>query len=185
MKKVLMIREISEDYFRLPLEEYTLTFDGGLYSQYHYLNQFKKIKSKKIFFISTGLISTGYQSNKFVTYQEAHKKFFKSGDTEDFVTLDQIKEMKEKYGFEIGSHGHIPLDLQDKKISIVNLLMSLKKDSEIMITFFQSKLKIRPTCFCFPYNNEIFGYRRMLKNLGYVNFYGKERIDIKSLIKGK
>ena len=42
-KPVLMIHSIRPEYFELPLENYILTFDDGLYSQYHYYNKFKEM----------------------------------------------------------------------------------------------------------------------------------------------
>lgn len=182
MKKVLMIHEIREEYFKLPLENYILTFDDGLYSQYSYLKEFERIKTEKIFFISTGIICRGYQSSNFVPCYEAHRKFFEEKNSEDYLTIDQLLELKFTSGFEIGGHGHGHLDFRDNKDNIVNILMILKKDTENMQSFFSRELRIRPTKFCFPYNREIWGYRRMLINHGYTDFYGSERIDINSLL---
>jgi len=184
-KQVLMIHEIKEDYFKLPLANYVLTFDDGLYSQFYYLKEFERIKTEKIFFISTGIICKEIQSAKFITCQEAHRKFFEEGRTEDYLTLDQLLELKHTSGFEIGGHGHRHLDFREINDNIVNVLLKLKRDTEDMQNFFSKDLKIRPTKFCFPYNKEVFGYRRMLKNNGFTDFYGSERIDINSLLEQK
>ena len=178
-----MIHEIKEEYFDLPLEDYILTFDDGLYSQYYYLAEFEKIKTEKIFFISTKIICKGFQSNETPPCYEAHRKFFEEGKTEDYMTLDQLLEIKSKSYCEIGAHGHGHLDFRNSEDNIVNKLIRLKRDTEDMQAAFSKDLKIRPTKFCFPYNLEVFGHRRMLKNFGYTDFYGSERIDIESLLK--
>jgi len=49
MKPTLMIHEVQDFYLDLPLEDYILTFDDGLYSQFQYWNHFKKLKTEKIF----------------------------------------------------------------------------------------------------------------------------------------
>lgn len=182
MKKVLMIHEIKEEYFNLPLEDYILTFDDGLYSLFHYKKEFEKIRTEKIVFISTNIICRGYQSSKFVPCYEAHRKVFEEKNYEDYLTIDQLLEIKHTHGFEIGGHGHDHLDFRNSKDNIVNTLMRLKRDTENMQNFFSGELKIRPTKFCFPYNLEIWGYRRMLMNSGYSQFFGSERIDIESLL---
>jgi hypothetical protein len=56
MKPILMIHEIRDWMFDLPLHNYVLTFDDGLYSQYYFLDKFKTIDTEKIFFISTGIL---------------------------------------------------------------------------------------------------------------------------------
>lgn len=182
MKDILMIHEIKEEYFKLPLEKYILTFDDGLYGQFFYLKEFDKIRTEKIFFISTGIICRGYQSGTFVPSAEAFRKYKEEGKTEDYLTIDQLLELKHNNGFQIGGHGHAHLDFRENEDNIVNILIKLKKDTESMQTFFSKELKIRPINFCFPYNKEIFGYRRMLLNQGYTHFYGAERIDINTLI---
>jgi len=48
-KKVLMIHEVTENLFNLPLENYILTFDDGLYSQYYHFKHFESIDTEKIF----------------------------------------------------------------------------------------------------------------------------------------
>ena len=65
MKPVLMIHEITEKLFDLNLEDYTLTFDDGLYSQYYHYDKFKSINTDKIFFISSNILCEGIQSTEF------------------------------------------------------------------------------------------------------------------------
>ena len=56
MKPILIIHEFEERFFDLPLDQYILTFDDGLYTQYVFLEELKKIKTKKYFFISSGIV---------------------------------------------------------------------------------------------------------------------------------
>ena len=166
MKKILEIHEIKKEYFGLPLEDYVLTFNEGLLNQYGHLKELRKIKTEKIFFIATGAITKDPQNRN----KRKH------------MSLDQILEIKHMSHFEIGAMGHGLLDYRKNKDNIVNILMRLKKDSEEMKNFFSKELRIKPTKFCFPFNNEIFGYRRMLRDQGYTDFYGADRIDIDSLL---
>ena len=105
MKPVLMIHEVREWMFNLPLERYTLTFDDGLYSQYHYYPEFAKIPTEKIYFISSGIVCSGHQSTEFPACQDAHKKAF-AGNYEDYMTVPQIKELMQDPLVEIAAHSH-------------------------------------------------------------------------------
>jgi peptidoglycan/xylan/chitin deacetylase (PgdA/CDA1 family) len=53
---VLMIHDLSEAHFRLPLDRYSLTFDDGLYSQYYYYPLLKAHPRPRTFFITPSLI---------------------------------------------------------------------------------------------------------------------------------
>ena len=78
MKPILMIHEFKEEFFDLPLEEYILTFDDGLYTQYVFLEELKNIKTKKYFFISSDIVCPENieQNDEYITCNEAHKKAF-------------------------------------------------------------------------------------------------------------
>ena len=56
-KPVLMIHEFSEFMLSLPLEDYILTFDDGLYTQYIHFDKIRELNTDKIFFISTGIVA--------------------------------------------------------------------------------------------------------------------------------
>lgn len=180
-KPVLMIHEIRENFFNLDLENYILTFDDGLYSQYYFYNRFSEINTKKIYFISTDVICEGKQSMNFPTCIEAHSKAFK-GNKEDYMTLDQIKFLMEQPNVEIGahSHTHTRLSLFD---SLYEKTEYIKKDTETMLEWFEKNLKFKPTKFCFPYNDDFSGmYKSLLKKYNFNEFYGNERLDINQLI---
>ena len=57
--ETLMIHDIRQDYFKIELDYYTLTFDDGLFSQYYYFPQFRQYRSEQIYFITTAFIKTG------------------------------------------------------------------------------------------------------------------------------
>jgi len=182
MKPILMIHEICEDIFNLPLENYTLTFDDGLYSQYYYYPRFQNILTEKIFFISSNIICNGKQSKEFPSCSIAHKKAF-SGNKEDYMTLDQIKELIKDPLVSIGGHSHSHIRL-DNFLKITEKLSYIKKDTELMIGWFQSNLGFIPTKFCFPYNDEGFNgiYKKVLGQYGFTDFYGRGRIPIEKLL---
>ena len=180
-KPVLMIHEVNELMFELPLAEYTLTFDDGLYSQFYYFNRFKEIPTKKIYFISSGIVCNSLQSTDFPTCQEAHKKAF-AGNKEDYMTLIQIKELMKDPLVEIGGHSysHTRLGIYPK---IIEKLNYIKTDTDRMISWFDENLGFKPTAFCFPYNEDYQGiYKQVLKTYGFEDFYGKERKSIESLL---
>lgn len=180
IKPVLMIHEIRDWMFELPLEQYTLTFDDGLYSQYYYFERFKSIPTEKIYFISSDIICSGKQSIDFPACRDAHKKAF-SGNKEDFMTIDQIKELMRDPLVSIGGHSHAHNRLSNYN-KIVEKIQHIKTDTEAMIEWFKSNLDYVPTRFCFPYNDDYEGmYPALLKTFGFKEFYGHERTPIETL----
>ena len=59
MKPYLMIHDWRREYFDLDLDQYRLTFDDGLFSQYYYFPLLKNHPDKLIFFITTSFIKPG------------------------------------------------------------------------------------------------------------------------------
>lgn len=180
MKPVLMIHEIREWMFSLPLHNYILTFDDGLFSQYYFLDQFKKIETDKIFFISTNIVCPEpiKQSLDFPRCDEAHDIFFSSGNLEHYMKWSQIKEIAATPGCFIGGHSHNHNIY--KKIGIRELYSELLNDTELMLDTFK-KNDIDIDMFCYPYNEEYVLYNSLLKKNGISNIYGKERVAIESL----
>ena len=180
VKPVLMIHEVRESIFDLPLENYILTFDDGLYSQYYYYPRFRNIPTEKIYFISSNILCAGSQSSGFPSCEEAHKKAF-NGNCEDYMTLEQVKELSKEPLVSIGGHGHnhIRISYYSKHTERIKLL---SEDTKSMVHWFESNLNFRPTKFCYPYNDDPHGmYSGILKLHGFDEFYGKERIDVSSL----
>jgi peptidoglycan/xylan/chitin deacetylase (PgdA/CDA1 family) len=174
MKPVLMIHEITDQLFDYPLENYILTFDDGLYSQYYYYDKFKEIDTQKIFFISSNIICKDNQSIEFPSCNLAHQKAF-SGNTEDYMTVSQIKDLMNDPLVSIGGHSHYHKNLSAERS--VEKIKHLINDTKLMIGWFENNLGFSPTKFCFPYNNDYNGvYRGILHNYGIREFYGKERI---------
>lgn len=176
-KTVLMIHTIKDKLLNYQLDDYILTFDDGLYNHFYYYPKIKEIETKKIFFISTNIICKGKQSTKFISSEECHKKAF-LGNKEDFMTVDQIKYLSEEENVFVGGHSHF-----HKNLNLLNTLSDkidhIKRDTELMLEWFQKNLNTFPNKFCFPYNDDLNGlYTLVLKTYGINEFYGKERFSI-------
>jgi hypothetical protein len=181
MKPVLMIHEVNDNIFKLPLENYILTFDDGLYSQYYHFDKIKNINTEKIFFISSETICHGQQSKQFPSCEIAHKKAF-DGNYEDYMSIQQIKELMKDPQVTIGGHSHSHTNL-NSIYDLINKIEYIKEDTKLMIEWFKNHLQFTPTIFCYPYNNDLNQiYKGILKTLGFTKFYGNERIPVESLL---
>ena len=181
MKPVLMIHEVTEDMFDLPLEDYILTFDDGLYSQYFYYPRFRALNTQKLYFISSNIVCTGPQGNSFPTCRVAHAKA-RDGNYEDYMTLEQIKELAKDPLVTIGCHGHDHIDLTTIP-SLKDKVSTLTNDTRNMMAWFAFHIGVIPTSFCVPYNNDLDGlYKALLKRFGFMDFYGRERTPIETLL---
>ena len=180
-KPVLMIHEVRESIFKLPLSDYTLTFDDGLYSQYHYFDRFREIPTEKIFFISSGIVCTGVQSLEFPGCKIAHAKA-STTNFEDYMTIPQIKELMQDPLVTIGAHSHNHIDLYGLP-KLFDRINHISKDSELMLQWFWENLGINPTKFCFPYNEDLNGmYKAVLHKHGFTEYYGRERIAVETIL---
>ena len=167
---ILMIHELNKDTI---VPEGLVTLDDGLYSQYKYG---KDLPNDKIYFISSNIICNGIQSKEFISAPEAHRKAFK-GNTENYITLDQIKDLI-SMGIEIGGHSHYHKDVS-KIPKLIDKVKHIKEDTELMLDWFKTNLDYVPTSFCFPYNEELDGlYKGLLKPYGFTKFFGSNRVDI-------
>lgn len=181
-KQILMIHEVDERLFDLPLSDYILTFDDGLYSQYQYIERLSEINTVKIFYISSNILCSGAQSTEIVSSEEAHRKAFQFGNTENFMTLDQVKHLMTFPQVYVGGHSHSHSDL--RRLKIVERLTHMRKDTEAMIAWFQDNLGFRPSKFCFPYNDNSDGlYDALLKQYGITECHGRERIPVEMLLR--
>jgi peptidoglycan/xylan/chitin deacetylase (PgdA/CDA1 family) len=182
-KPVLMIHEFKESFLDLPLENYILTFDDGLYSQFQYINELQKIPTQKIFFISTGIVcpEDQNQSTTHITCSEAHKKAFK-GNFEDYMTWNQIRHLHSLPDCTIGAHSNSHTRL-NTFASLSDKVSYITSDTKEMISIFKSKLSYQPTSFCFPYNENIDNiYNGLLKKSSFTDFYGYERLNIDEIL---
>jgi hypothetical protein len=176
-KSVLMIHTFEDNFLKLDLKNYILTFDDGLYNHFYYYSKIKTIPTEKIFFISTNIIGSQKQSKNFISSKECHEKSF-NGNNEDFMNLDQIMYLSEQENVFIGGHSHFHKSLNSFS-SLNDKINHIKKDTELMLEWFQKNLNFFPEKFCFPYNDDLNGlYKSILKTYGIKQFYGKERISI-------
>jgi len=166
-----MIHEFKEEFLDLPLEDFILTFDDGLYSQYKYLKELKALKTPKVFFISTNLVRPPQMapSDEFLACGKAHEKAF-NGNLENYMSWDEITEIYKSPWCEIGGHGHNHLRLEDID-SIRERYNAIAKDTEAMLTEFNNH-NIAIKSFCYPYNNEDPLLGGVLKRKGIEFIYG-------------
>lgn len=177
---MLMIHEVREWMFDLPLNDYILTFDDGLYSQYYYNDRFKELTTQRIYYISSGVVSTGQQSLGFPNCVDAHIKA-RAGNTEDYMTVEQIKELMQDPNVIIGAHSHSHTRL-DNFTSLVEKVAYINQDTEQMILWFEENLGFKPTHFCFPYNEDPHGlYKGLVKKFGVTDCVGSGRTPIEML----
>jgi peptidoglycan/xylan/chitin deacetylase (PgdA/CDA1 family) len=186
-KKILEIHEWKPEFESIPkyiLEEYELTFDDGLYSQYMALDYLKTLNTKKIFFISTGIIRERFKcpSKEIISCFDAHQKAFE-GNFSNYMNWDEILEINSLENFEIQGHSH-----NHKKYEMFplkNLYSNLKKDTDDMLFEFGIR-GIDIDKFCFPYNESYdFVYKTILIKEMIKKFYGNERETIEKLFEEK
>lgn len=181
-KNVLMIHEARAEFAQLPLEDYLLTFDDGLYSQYVFYNEIKHINTPKIFFVSSGIICADNQSTEFITCRDAHQKAF-NGNYENYMTVEQIKYMMQDPLVSIGAHSHSHTRL-NKFSTLAEKVAYIKSDAEKTVAWFEQNLGFAPTKFCFPYNEDLDGlYKGLLTKYGFTEFYGSGRIPVETLLR--
>lgn len=168
----------------LPLENYILTFDDGLYNQYaYYMEHLRHVNTQKIFFISTGIVCDGPQSTKYLSCSEAHAKAF-AGNKEDYMTLEQIRELSLMPDVEIGGHSHNHHKIM-RNSSLFSVAKHIRKDTEQMMAWFATNLGYVPESFCFPYNNDVHGIYEVLLKDKFSRFYGAERIPVETLLRSE
>ena len=184
-----MIHEVTEDILKLDLSKYILTFDDGLYSQFFYWNLLKDIPTTKIFFIPSGAIRLDETIRpqfsgdhiESPTCVEAMAKWFDDGDLEDYMTLGELKKMKED-GAILGAHGHMHRENYDMSC-FMNRLEELRVDSKDMARWFQDNLGEMPKHYCFPFNKEYKTHRTIVYiEAKITEFFGKERKDVVELL---
>jgi len=154
MKETLMIHEMNDQMKGLRLEDYLLTFDDGLYSQYHYG---RHISADKIFFITPMFIKEG-----------------ENDIGQKTMSIDNIKELIEM-GIEIGGHSYYHTNLNSLS-SLTDKVNHIRRDTALMFEWFDKELNIKPTSFCFPYNDDLNGIYKLMVDCDM--FHGKGRIDI-------
>ena len=111
--KYLMIHDIRKEYFDLDLNQYRLTFDDVLFSQYYYFKLFRNHPEKLIYFITTSFIKPGKARNMFkglyISYLKSKKycyRTFIEGKYDHFMNVEEIKIISQQPNVRIGVHSH-------------------------------------------------------------------------------
>ncbi len=113
MKPYLMIHDWRREYFDLDLDQYRLTFDDGLFSQYYYFPLLKDHPAGLTFFITTSFIKPGaarsQYAGEYLTYLKAKKyayRTFIDHRFDHFMNLEEIQEIAAQANVRIGVHSH-------------------------------------------------------------------------------
>jgi peptidoglycan/xylan/chitin deacetylase (PgdA/CDA1 family) len=109
----LMIHDLRREYFDLSLDQYRLTFDDGLFSQYYYFPLLNKQAVELTFFITTSFIKPGKARAMFAGEYRPHlktKKYayrtFVEGRFDHFMTVEEIQAISARPNVRIGVHSH-------------------------------------------------------------------------------
>jgi len=108
-----MIHDIRKEYFDLSLEQYRLTFDDGLFSQYYYFPLLKNQPGKLTYFITTSFIKPGKTrsmfSGEYISYLKSKKysyRTFIENNFDHFMTLEEVQKLSDQSNVRIGVHSH-------------------------------------------------------------------------------
>ena len=111
--KTLMIHDIRREYFQLPLEQYRLSFDDGLFSHYYYLPLIEKHPAPLFFFIATGFIQPGAArsmfSGRYRPYLKSKRYMYQAmieGKRDFYMTVEEVQELARRPNIVIGAHSH-------------------------------------------------------------------------------
>ncbi len=122
----LMIHDIRREYFELGLEQYRLTFDDGLFSQYYYYPLYMSHPQELNFFITTSFIRPGKArdmfAGRYIPYLKPKKYMYRcfiENLFDHFMTTEEVQELSQKSNVKIGVHSHfhdvIPTRTQPRK----------------------------------------------------------------------
>lgn len=178
-KQVLMIHDMKEEYFKSDLSKYVLTFDDCLYSVYKYRIELSKINTQKYIAVPTGrILSTRTNLLDNVDCITANNMWLLQNDNSAYMTVNELLEMKELEFVLCGhSHYHARGINSSSKLDTSNLHY-IKEDTDKMLDWFRTNIKITPTAYAYPYNKENNLLTLYLKHCGFDLFFGKERILI-------
>lgn len=180
-KPTLMIHEMTEEMFDLPLKNYILTFDDGLATPLKYIDRLIAIDTEKIFFITTGIICPEgvAQDLSPISSEKAHEKAFR-GDMSNYLKWSDIKMMNTFKNFSIGGHAHFHSKLRNIKSVKDRHVMASKEVRNMTSKFKEHRIETDKYCYCYNYEDYIL--KGLLMREGYKFFYGDERIPVESLI---
>jgi peptidoglycan/xylan/chitin deacetylase (PgdA/CDA1 family) len=126
--------------------------------------------------------------HSFVSCFTAMSTHFYNKSNKYYMGIDNLRELADS-GVEIGAHSfthqHIKYEISNNKLRHVSgsyiIFKSkewIKEDTEKLLYWFNKYLKITPTSYCFPFNQESDNTKNILIDYGFKNFYGKNRINI-------
>ena len=108
-----MIHDIRKEYFDLNLDQYWLTFDDSLFSQYYYFPLLKNHCGKLTYFITTSFIKPGKTRSMFtgeyIDYLKSKKygyRTFVEGKFDHFMTSEEVQKLADQPNVRIGVHSH-------------------------------------------------------------------------------
>ena len=112
--KTLMIHDIRKEYFDLNLDQYRLTFDDGLFSQYYYYPLYKNHPERLTYFIATSFIRPGkardmYAVEYIPNYLKPKKYMYRTfveGNFDHFMTIEELQAISSRTNVRIGVHSH-------------------------------------------------------------------------------
>jgi hypothetical protein len=111
--ETLMIHDLKREYFGLPLGDYRLTFDDGLFSQYYYQPLLADQPGGLTFFVATALVRPGSARPRFAGRHLEHLKSgaysqraFVEKRLDDFMTVDEVRFLADQPGVRIEAHSH-------------------------------------------------------------------------------
>lgn len=111
--KHLMIHDIRKEYFDLDLDQYRLTFDDALFSQYYYFPLLKNHPQQLSYFVTTSFIKPGKARNMFagdyIPYLKTKKygyRTFVEGRYDHFMNVEEIQILSKQPNVRIGVHSH-------------------------------------------------------------------------------
>jgi len=184
-KELLVIHDINnvKKFFNFPFENYELTLDDGLFSQYYYWPIFDAMKLKKTFFIATDLIDIGNKREQFKVRKpeylmfsdtfECMKMYKEKGIKSNYMRIDELKYICEKIGnyIEVGGHGHKHYYISEYEGKEKKMV----EDIEMMLEWFQKNLNIIPTSYSYPYYEYDEILESVLKKFGFKTIIGERK----------
>lgn len=190
--KTYLIHDINEntvvDINALPCFSCSslLTFDDGLYSQFFYKDRIHN--HHRIYFICPSLINKTTVTNININCYDAMNNHFFLNDNSAYMTINNIYTLLSD-GFTLGAHSYFHDNIKYKfgkklnnKFSCSLLTLNnddyIRKDTELLLKWFDQNLKFAPIDYAFPFNQENEHLITILKEYGFRNFYGKNRLKI-------
>lgn len=186
-KPILMIHEINKEYLQkkyIRWEDFILTFDDCLFSQYYYWEFFQNLKTEKILFIPCELINNFPRRDQFrleyMNFPTCEESFLKrKSNPENYMSLNEIEHIIDcTPDLILGGHGFSHIRLEGTKIEKINCF---KNDVIKMINWFRRKFRLNLRYYCYPFNEEIPLGDIILKAYGIDKVFGKDRIDVREI----